>query len=106
MTTDFTGMSPAQYITALNNNFAELATNWGVNQTSEAKSFDVLITSNATPSILNKNFRGGRINYGVKSSAYLSALNLGFLSSVKRFQDDFAGDIIPSLSAYGEPSLS
>ena len=82
--TPFTpGMTPAQFITAMNNNHAELATNWGV----DVNSFVTLTTSNATPSQINANLRNSWVAYGQRGGSYISGLNSGFASTVHRFQD-------------------
>ena len=104
MITIMSGMTPAEFISALNSNFTELATAWGVNQTSEAKSFDTFTVNNATPANISKNIRSLRVVYGQNASSYITEINGGFAGTEKRFQDDFSGNIIPSMTVYGEPT--
>jgi hypothetical protein len=100
MTNIVPGMTPVQYITAMNDNATLLATAWGVN----ADSFLTLTTSNASPSNINYNLRGNVVAYGQKASTYLSGLNLAFASIVHRFQDNLLENIMSPLTAYGEGS--
>lgn len=98
MTTITPGMTPAQFITAMNNNHAGLATNWGV----DANSFITLTTLNATPNQINANLRAPLVSYGQRGSSYISALNSGLASTVHRFQDR----IVPSLNLINSTGIS
>lgn len=89
MTTIVAGMTPAQFITAMNNNAAELATNWSV----DVNSFVTLTTLNTTPDQINANLRNSFVAYGQRGSSYISALNSGFASVQHRFQDS----IVPAV---------
>jgi hypothetical protein len=88
MTTITSGMTGAAYITALNANFAELATYWGVGANSMTT-----ITSSMTPAdrlkAINNNFRATVLIVGMTGVAMIESLNNTFSKSekVRRFQD-------------------
>ncbi len=92
MTTIIPGMTPAEFITAMQDNTTALAASWSVN----ADSFTTLTSSNIIPSVVNYNLRASAISYGQKAASYISALNSGFAAIVHRFQDAFIENITMS----------
>jgi hypothetical protein len=83
------GMTPNQFLSAMNNNNADLATNWNV----DVNSFVTLITQKNSPDKINANLRNTWVNYGQKGGSYISALNNGFASIIHRFQDRIVPDV-------------
>lgn len=86
MTTITNGMTPDQFITALNANFVELAGIWDV----DILSFEVLNSAMSGDQLLfniNHNFRALSISFGESGGSFISALNSSFATIVHRFQD-------------------
>jgi hypothetical protein len=99
MTTLPEGMTPTQFITALNNNNADLVTNWGVN----ADSFGTVtagMTSAQITAALNYNLRLKSLGIGVHGIGGI--LNNGYSANVKRFNDNIIHNILSPEALYGE----
>lgn len=88
----------ADLIVALNANFTELATIWGVNAVSM---LPVTATSDLV-FLINHNFRTEVVKIGMSGTEFIYALNAAFSANTlcRRFQDR----IINNLAAWGEPS--
>jgi len=71
MTTIVSGMTPSDFITALNDNAAELVTTWDL----DVNPFTTLTIDNATPVNINYNLRGSTVFYGQKGNSYVATLN-------------------------------
>lgn len=86
MITIIQGMTPAQFISALNDNFAEIATANDI----YINSF-VTITSSMTPEeqlqAINHNIRATAMSFGIRGNSFIQNLNTYFATPFHRFMD-------------------
>lgn len=99
MTTIQTGMTSAQFLAAVNDNFTELATTYGI----YINSF-ITLTASMTPTeqrdALNHNLRATSVIFGQTGTSFISNLNTYFATPFPRFQDA----LLENIALGAEPS--
>ena len=99
MTSIAEGMTPAQFLTAVNDNFTELCTTYGIYQNSFI-TLTLAMTSTEWRDALNHNLRATSVVLGQHGGSFINNLNTYFATPFPRFQDD----LLENIALGAEPS--